>query len=167
MEKVFWHLTTDPDWKLKRDYHPIYAYGFGQPASKPGIFVTDQPIYWCPWMGKGPIYAARISVPEEAVPPPSTSHPEYLITDLEHVRVLEVLPLAEVIKRGEEEQRRGINWWNQEYGGFGSVVDWWFYYDRNKDKKYQRKGLDELKKKWLEEHPGYKDPDEYYREKYK
>ena len=48
---------------------------------------------------------------------------------------------------------------------FGSVVDWWFYYDRNQDRKYQRKGLDELKKKWLKEHPGFKDPEEYYRKR--
>lgn len=163
MDKIFWHLTTDPDWEFKRDYRPIYAYGAGHPVSKPGIFVTDQPIYWAPWMGKGPIYAARISVPEEVLPPPSISHPEYLITALDQVKVLEFLPLAEVIKRGKEEEKRGINWWNQQYGGFGSVVDWWFFYDRSKDKKYQRKGLDELKQKWLKEHPGFKDPEAYYK----
>jgi hypothetical protein len=92
-------------------------------------------------------------------------HPEYLITDLDQVQVLEVLPLAEILKRGEEEKSRGINWWDQVYGSFGSVVDWWFYYDRNKDRKYQRKGLVELKEKWLKEHPGFKDPDEYYRKR--
>lgn len=165
VNEIFWHLTSDPGWKLKRDYHPIYAYGAGTPTSRPGIFVTDQPIYWCPWMGKGPVYAARISVPKEILPRPSESHPEYLITDLDQIKVLEFLPLAEIIKRGEEEKSRGIPWWNQQYGSFGSVVDWWFYYDRNQDRKYQRKGLDELKKKWLKEHPGFKDPEEYYRKR--
>ena len=159
----FWHLTTNPNFRLDPSYCPVSAYGMCRPVAKPGLFVTDRPIYWSPWMGPGPIYAVRVDVPKEVLPRHSESHPEYLIHDLDRIKVREVLPLADVIERGEEEKRRGLNWWDQVYGGFGSVADWWYYYDEAKDEKVLRKGLGKLMEKWKAEHPGFRDPSEYYR----
>ena len=164
-----WHLTDDPNWALDPTYHPILAYGTTTPTSKPGLFVTDQPLYWKPWLGGGPIYAVRVEVPDEALPPFSEAHPEYLITDLDKVEISEILPLAEAISRGEEEKRRGINWWDQEYGGFGGVEDWWYHeYEVWDDAKLQqvwrrrtRKGLSNLMKEWRAK-TGYKNPHEKY-----
>lgn len=165
-KRIFWHLTDRPDWRLDPSYRPISAYGLPQPVKRPGLFVTENPVYWSPWMGAGPIYAVRVDVPEAILPGPSTQHPEYLITDLSQIKILEILPLAEAIWHGQEEQKRGINWWSQDYGGFGSVADWWFY-DTGLGEKEERKGLEELKAEWKKAHPGYDDPDRYYREKFR
>jgi hypothetical protein len=169
-DKFLWHLTSKKNWTLDPAYRPIYAYGMTAPMSKPGLFVTENPVYWSPWMGVGPIYAVRVAVPEDAMPHPSTwstSHPEYFITELDRIKILEVLPLSEAIKRGLEEKSRGINWWDQQYVGFGSVMDWWFFYDQAKDKKFTRKGLEDLMKEWKKANPGFKDPDVYFRAKYR
>lgn len=163
---ALWHLTKDPDWELDPTYHPVWAYGATHPTSKPGLFVTDRPLYWNPWMGVGPIYAIRVDVPEEAMPPPSHTHPEFLITDLDKIRILEILPLEEVILRGRAEEKAKIPWWDQQYGGFGGVEDWWFHrYEAWDDDKGEqvtvwrtRKGLSRLMKEWRERNPGYKNP---------
>lgn len=159
---VFWHLTENPNWKLDTAYRPLSAYGVSRPMVTPGLFVTDNPLYWSSWMGKGPIYAIRVHVPEESLPRPTYHHPEYFISNFAGVQVREIRSLAEAIARGKEERRRGIPWWNQQYGGFGGVEDWWFY-QKSDDELGEREGLDELKEAWKREHPGFKDPREYYR----
>lgn len=166
MSQPLWHLTTDPDWMLDPNYHPVWAYGDARPISKPGLFVTDTPIYWKPWMGGEPIYAVRVEVPEDAMHSPSESHPELLITDLDKVQVVEILPLEEAIIRGQAERRAGIPWDRAQYGSFGSVEDWWFHsYEAWSDAKRDlvtvwrtRKGLSRLMKEWREANPGYKNP---------
>jgi hypothetical protein len=166
MTQPLWHLTKNPNWAFDPNYHPIWAYGFGHASAKPGLFVTDQPIYWKPWLGVGPVYAVRVEVPEEAMPPSSESHPEFLITDLDKIRIAEILPLEEVIRRGKDEERAGIPWDRQEYGGFGSVEDWWFHsYEAWDDVRRDlirvwrtRKGLSSLMREWRDRNPGYKNP---------
>lgn len=164
---TLWHLTENPKWKLDLKYHPLRAYGLPQPSKEPGIFVTDLPVYWNPYFGRGPIWAVRIETPEEILPKPSGEHPEYFIRDLSQVKVVEILPLSEAIEKGQEEERRGIPWWRQEYGGFGGVSDWWFSYDEQRGLKVKRKGLEKLMKDWREKHPGYKDPDAYFRARFR
>jgi hypothetical protein len=161
-----WHLTDKSEWEIDPTYRPISAYGIPRPVHMPGLFVTDNPVYWSSWMGKGPIFAARIHVPKKSLPPPSYPHPEHLITDFTGVRALEVLPLADAIARGREEKRRGINWWDAKYDGFGGVEDWWFY-RKSDDEIGEREGLDDLKKAWREAHPGFDNPDEYFQAKYR
>lgn len=167
---TLWHLTTKKDWELDPTYHPVWAYLMtGGPHTKPGIFVTDFPSYWQPIMGVGPIYAVRVEVPEEAMPPTSYTHPEFLITDVDKVRIVEILPLAEAILRGEAEKRAKIPSDRQEYGRFGHVDDWWYVrsevWDDEKmtlvEKFYPRRGLSRLMETWRER-TGYKNPrDEY------
>lgn len=163
------HLTKNPNWAFDPNYHPIWAYGAANPTSEPGLFVTDSPIYWKAWMGVGPIYAVRVEVPEEAMPRFSESHPEFLITDMDKIQIAEILPLEEAILRGEEERNAGIGRYlrdRPQYGGFGSVEDWWFHsyevWDDAKNDQIRvwrtRKGLSHLMKKWREDNPGYKNP---------
>lgn len=172
---TLWHLSTNPKWKLDPNYHPIWAYGGGYPCSKPGLFVTDRPIYWIPFMDVGPVYVVRVEVPEEAMPPFSVSHPEFLITDLDKIQVAEILPLEEVIIRGQAEKSQGIPWDRQRYGSFGGVEDWWFHsYEVWDDKQNEqirvwrkRKGLSRLMKKWREDNPGYKNPMDKHEKEHK
>lgn len=164
-----WHLTENPNWAFDPTYHPIWAYGATTPSSEPGLFVTDQPLYWKPWMGVGPIYAVRVEVSDEALSLFSEAHPEYLIRELDKVETTEIMPLEEVIRRGQDEKNRGINWWDQEYGGFGSVEDWWYHCHEvwDDDKMQQvtrckpRKGLARLMEEWRAK-TGYKNPREMY-----
>lgn len=170
-----WHLTTKKDWRLDPTYHPAWAYwGTGGPHKVPGIFVTDRPRYWEPFMGVGPIWAVRIEAPKEILKSPGKPgfvwpHPEYLIEALDQVKVLEVIPLEEAILRGQEEERAGIWWDKQEYGGFGGVEDWWYvtweeWDDRKKQtvlKRRARKGLERLMEEWRRK-TGYKNPLERY-----
>lgn len=170
--ETLWHLTENPDWKLDPTRHPTDAVGLPGPMRTPGLFVTNHPRYWEPWMGVGPIYVVQLLIPKESLPRVSEAHPEYFITDFENVEVVEVMPLEEAIERGQEEERRGVR--DRIYWGFATVVDWWFackgVWDDNKMETVQkcrtRKGLSRLMKKWRAEHPGFKDPDQYYRKKY-
>lgn len=172
---ILWHITDNPKWKFDPTYHPIWAYTLPEPTREPGLFVTDRPSYWNPYFGRGPLYVVRLVVPKDVLPRPSEAHPEFFITDFSGVQVTDFVPLAEAIRRGQEETRRGIPWWNAEWGGFGGVEDWWFtcaeVWD---DKKMQlvtrcrkRKGLDPLMREWKKAHPGFDNPDEYFRAKYR
>jgi hypothetical protein len=165
-EGPFWHLTEKPNWELDPTYRPLSAYGLPRPTVMPGLFVTNNPVYWSSWLGKGPIYAIRVHVPKEALPRPTYHHPEYFITNFAGVQVREIRSLAEAITRGREEKRRGINWWDAKYDGFGGVEDWWFYRVSD-DELGEREGLDELKRAWREANPGFDNPDEYFRAKYR
>lgn len=166
VELPLWHLTKNPNWALDPNYRPVWAYGDARPISKPGLFVTDSPIYWKSWIGVGPIWAVRVEVPDEAMPSFSESHPEFLITDLDKIQIAEILSLQEAIFHSQAERRAGIQWDRAQYGGFGSVEDWWFHsYEVWDDAKNDqitvwrtRKGLSRLMKEWREANPGYKDP---------
>ncbi len=167
MDKFFWHLTEKEGFALDPAYHPLSAYGIPRPTAKPGLFVTDNPVYWSPWMGEGPIFAARVIVPEDALPPPSFQHPEYFLTDFDRMKVTEFLSLERAIELCQDERQRKINWWDQHYGGFGSVMDWWFYSPGYDKEPKPRKGLEKLMRQWKKENPGFEDPDQYFRAKYR
>lgn len=175
---VVWHITDNPKWELDPEYHPTWAYQYsGGPMEKPGLFVSEHPIYWQPYFGIGPLWAVRLQVPEDAFGDLPGYHPERLVTDFSDVEVLEIIPLSEAIERGEEEdeaeRRREISWADQQYEGFGHVDDWWFVYEKVHDdrgfeldpKSIPRRGLTQLKRKWKAAHPGFKNPDEYYNRK--
>lgn len=172
LDRHLWHITDKPDWVLDPTYHPRWAYwATGGPTREPGIFVSDHPRYWQPYFGRGPLWAVRISYHGE-LPPGYTSpeHPEYLLTDFDKIEVLEVLPLAEAIRRGQAATAAGLNWDQHPYNDFTSVEDWWYacrqIWNDRKNREEQvcraRKGLEDLMEEWKTEHGG-RTPIQIYR----
>ncbi len=164
MDRPLWHITDNPDWALDPTYHPRWAYwATGGPTREPGIFVSDHPSYWEPYFGRGPLWAVRVAYHGE-LPPGYTSpeHPEYLLTDFDKIEVLEVLPLAEAIRRGQEAKAAGLNWDQHPYNDFTSLEHWWYacreVWNDRKMRTEQvcrpRRGLEELMKEWKDEHGG-------------
>lgn len=165
-----WHVTADPDWKLDPAYHPIWAYGARRPHRQAGLFVTERPDYWEPFMGIGPLYAVRIEVPSEALKSPGPTgsawpHPEYFIEDFERLQIVDTVSLQEALERGDGERQTRIAWDWQLYGGFGSIEDWWYMREEVWDEKggrftvrYRpRKGLAEPRKAWRRR-TGFRNP---------
>ena len=171
MERPLWHLTPKRNWELDQEFRPLYAYFTASDVQNPpGLYVTDSPRYWEQYFGRGPLWAVRIDYHGE-LPRMHEQHPEYFLEDFDKIEVLEILPLAEAIKRDQEERRRGLQWDQQQYHGFGTVEDWWFacrevWNDRKNRQDFvcrARKGLEELMDEWRDKHKGFKNPRQYDR----
>lgn len=171
MSGQLWHITDDPRWTLDPDYRPRYAYWTASEVQNPpGLYVSDHPGYWNPYFGRGPLWAVRVSYHGE-LPSHYTSqeHPEYFLEDLDKIEVLEVIPLAEAIRRGAAEKRAGIRDADQVYG-FGTVEDWWYackevwndVVRRQERVCLPRKGLEDLMEGWKDAHGG-RTPAQVYR----
>lgn len=176
MRLPLWHITDNPEWVLDPEYRPRYAYWTASEVENPpGLYVSEHPLYWKPYFGRGPLWAVRIAYHAE-LPRIDLQHPQYLLTELDKIEVLEVIPLAEAIRKGQAEALAGINWDQRYYNDFESVEDWWYacrkvWNDRtNRDEDIcrPRRGLEGLMKEWKDAHGG-RTPQQVYqwRERFK
>jgi len=151
----FWHMTSNPRFRIKPEHHPWIMRGVPAKSKQPMLFVTDNPRFWESYLTDTDLYAALIDVRglewgEEWGP--YIEPFEYVIVGdgLKKAKVKEVLPLGEAIHKYPAE----FGWWGDWALSETEEAEGWV--------SRPRKGLERFRREWLEEHPGWDDPQEWY-----
>jgi hypothetical protein len=162
-----YHLTRNPRWKHDPEHSPYIAIGSSTSHEDPGtLYVTGSPIYWRRFLGGGPLFLVVLDTSgleprRDYYAPNIETYPQYLL-EPHAVRVEEVLPLAQAIRKAVTDPNRYP---------VGSIEDWWDHCVEDWDippyngqlvcTLLKGAGMGKLRAEWRER-TGFKDPYAYY-----